>query len=362
MKSHTAGWCLVLFIACVLVHTHALAEEFGEELPEAGHTPMALPVDDTKADDFALHIARQAALELQIGLTLYKQRDDYRAIGSLKRYQILDPRPEAAFAAALMIGQIYQRNSHPDLAIFHFEQAFQSAAATSDGVFAYMLAVQEMCLSLSLYGECYRRLNALSQVELGRESADLVRYQLLYSEVVLRSPHLNVGRLETLSTAQFREHGHALLARHQAFDALALKRPWLAGTISAVLPGAGQAYNGRWIDAAIAFGFNATFGAASYYAFAHADSPVAGAAFALLGAGFYIGNIVNAVVDAQNINARRYQDFFESLERDHWPRLSFGINDDQVQFHYRFGQDEADEVSGPPTPPAPTDSQLDRLL
>ena len=45
---------------------------------------------------------------------------------------------------------------------------------------------------------------------------------------------------------------------------------------------------------------------------------------------------MNAVVDARKINARRYLNFFERLKAEHWPRVAFVIDDDEVLFTYGF--------------------------
>jgi TM2 domain-containing membrane protein YozV len=45
------------------------------------------------------------------------------------------------------------------------------------------------------------------------------------------------------------------------------RSPLFAATLSAVLPGAGQAYYGHWFDAAQALGFVAAFGFVSYFAY-----------------------------------------------------------------------------------------------
>jgi hypothetical protein len=71
------------------------------------------------------------------------------------------------------------------------------------------------------------------------------------------------------------------------------KRPWLAGLLSALVPGAGQAYAGSWQGAAVAFVLSSTFVAATAELAARrmyfpAVAAGVGASF------FYVGNIFNA--------------------------------------------------------------------
>jgi hypothetical protein len=72
------------------------------------------------------------------------------------------------------------------------------------------------------------------------------------------------------------------------------RRPWLAGVLSAVLPGAGQVYAGSWQAAAVSFVLNgALIGATVELAQRRLYLP-AGAA-GLAASFFYVGNVFNAV-------------------------------------------------------------------
>ena len=84
------------------------------------------------------------------------------------------------------------------------------------------------------------------------------------------------------------------------------KSPALAGTMSAFLPGAGQAYTGSWQSGAMAFVLNALFLSATLELAdhdLHAASLVSGVVFSIT----YLGNILNAAESAriynQNYNA-----------------------------------------------------------
>lgn len=315
-------------------------------------------------ESFEVFLARQASLEVQIALKLYATYDDYRAIGALRRYQAIANSPSANFLASLMIGQIYHRNSKHPQAAYNFEQAIAAAPSTTDRVWAYLMTVQQLCLPLSYYYECQNRLNEVLQVEqIDRKQRELIDYQRLYVDVVLRSPYVTPARAQMFSDEQLKLRALGLIKRDEAFYDLDLQRPWLAGTLSAVLPGAGQVYNGRYLDGGIAFGVNALFGAATYYAFVEADSIPLGVVSALFLSGFYIGNIVNAYTDAQRINAQTYLKFFEDLKVDYWPRVHFQINQSAVSFDYSFdwpgpkpgerAKPSKEEPSGEPAQAAP---------
>lgn len=89
------------------------------------------------------------------------------------------------------------------------------------------------------------------------------------------------------------------------------KSPALAAALSAVLPGAGQAYTGHWFDAAQAFGFVGAFSFTSYLAYDHdraRGGPYVLTSVALsITAFFYVANV---------IGAHRTARYFNQHERD----------------------------------------------
>jgi hypothetical protein len=91
------------------------------------------------------------------------------------------------------------------------------------------------------------------------------------------------------------------------------KRPWLAGVLSAVLPGAGQVYAGSWQGAAVAFVLNATLiGATAELATRRLYLPAA--ATGLAASFFYVGNIVNAADLAGRRNEMAAAEPYRALE------------------------------------------------
>lgn len=91
------------------------------------------------------------------------------------------------------------------------------------------------------------------------------------------------------------------------------RRPWLAGVLSAVLPGAGQVYAGSWQAAAVSFVLNgALIGATVELAQRRLYLP-AGAA-GLAASFFYVGNVFNAVDLADRRNDVAAEAPFRALE------------------------------------------------
>ncbi len=80
--------------------------------------------------------------------------------------------------------------------------------------------------------------------------------------------------------------------------------------MSAILPGSGQLYCRRPRDAAAAFGVTGLFAWAGWEAW-NEDLKVTSGLIGLLGLGWYMGNIYNAVSDAHLFNRRERERFIE---------------------------------------------------
>lgn len=283
-------------------------------------------------------VEHMAQIEASLGLEFYRIGEDWRAISALQRYQLLARTQEAAFLGSLITGQIYDRNDRPSLAIESFSLATHAAPDIESGLWTATLETQQVCIARDLWQSCRLRLESL--LDHAREhraslSDDALHLTLLAQHAVARTMlHQEVGVLpeHSLESAALQEHFERLRAVHADFERLPLRRPWLAASMSALLPGSGQLYNREWGDALIAFSLNALFASATYYSFEKLESVPLGVTSALFLSGFYVGNIVNAKTVAEQHNARQYQLYFERVKREHWPRASFEIDRGEVVF------------------------------
>lgn len=275
-----------------------------------------------------------ASIEIQIALRLYGEADDYRAITSLKRWMVLDDTSLSLSLGPLMIGQIYSRNQQPRLAFENFVTA-SSAMGQESAEWAQLLALQELCVGAGAWSECDLGLSKVLEQNPKSERRPLVLY-LRSLTAVMRAESLVESQVVQISDAELRTRALELVARRKAYDELPFKTPWLAGTMSAVLPGAGQAYNGRWIDAGLSLVLTGGFGALTWYTWDRWESIPWTVVLGSVTAGFWVGNIVNAVVDSGRINQRLSDDFFRETHEKYWPRIGFDIDQETVQFHWTF--------------------------
>lgn len=84
------------------------------------------------------------------------------------------------------------------------------------------------------------------------------------------------------------------------------KSPFLAGSLSTVIPGLGRAYTGDWKDGIVSLIFTAGMAFQSYRGFnADGIKSFRGWAYGGVGLGFYLGNIYGSVKSAKNKNKKK---------------------------------------------------------
>jgi hypothetical protein len=99
-----------------------------------------------------------------------------------------------------------------------------------------------------------------------------------------------------------------------------LKRPWLAGTLSAVVPGAGQVYNGNFQSAVFSFVLNSIFLSATIEL--HREKMGAAAlASGMLFSIVYLGNIAGSMDSSHALNENHKRVHQERIRDQVFPEL-----------------------------------------
>jgi len=264
---------------------------------------------------------------LDFARRLFDQGDYFRAVTEAKRFLFLYPDHPRRNEARLLIARSYMSSGQYQEA----RRAFEPVIAQKDQPDLAAEAALEL-------GRCLERLSPVDEAVTYYQElidrppvagpwADDVRNQARYR---LGWLFLREGRwLEAQAAFGQVESGHRLwpsaseLAQTAPEGAnIDLKSPTAAGVLSAVLPGAGQVYVGRPVDAGLAFGLNAAFllGAVEAY------NNESWAVFSLLGLmeiAWYGGNIYNAVNGAHIHNREARRNFLNRLEQEHGWRLGW---------------------------------------
>lgn len=104
-----------------------------------------------------------------------------------------------------------------------------------------------------------------------------------------------------------------LLQAHDDYLDSRCKSPVFAGLLSAILPGAGQAYSGSWQGAAVAFVLNGILIGATVE-LARDEKYFSAGAVGLAASVFYVGNILNAADLAERANDMNSRPAYRVLE------------------------------------------------
>ena len=113
------------------------------------------------------------------------------------------------------------------------------------------------------------------------------------------------------------------MAELSAADNLPYRSPWLGGILSALVPGAGQGYAGRWGDAVLSLVVNAVFIGGTWQAWDTGNSVTTGV-MGVFGAGFYLGNVFGGFNAAYTFNRDAADEAHRSLrKRFEYPAAGF---------------------------------------
>ncbi len=244
---------------------------------------------------------------------LFESGDYYRAITEYERVAYFHPGTAAAERARFQIAMSYYRGGKFGIAARDFRNL---AERQPDGVFAKQSAL--MAAESDYRNGEYRSAIAALDAFLGKYPADPETDR---ARILLGRCHLREGSWKRAAEvfesvpdgSAGREAAAGLAAGARKYPDVPMKSPALAGTLSALLPGAGQLYVGRKKDAAAAFLLNALFVWAAVESFDNGND-VAGGILLAFEAGWYSGNIFNAVGSAHKYNRRARQEYLDDLQ------------------------------------------------
>ena len=232
------------------------------------------------------------------------EKEYYRAITEFKRFLFLFPDSERGDQALLQMGSAYLQGGDPD-------QAAGSFLSLREKFPASPLAVQ------SRYGEGLAVWKGKNRGKAGSIFEQLAEDEPQSPQGLRALAAAALIRLEDDDAPGARENlrkwlesypDHPWGERVKQADALLLeyqslpeKSEVLAGSLSAILPGAGYAYAGDWATGAMSLAVNGAFIAATWTALAQGLEAV-GILAGGVGLPFYIGNIYGSALAARKWN------------------------------------------------------------
>jgi len=265
---------------------------------------------------------------LDFAHSLYQEEDFHRAITEARRFIFLNPDHTRVTEAWLLIARASFKRGQLQEA----KTGFLNVMARKDRPDLTGEAVWELGQCLELLGprseavDFYRGLtdSPPEGIDNSADTRNRARYRLgwllLEDSEWLESSRV-FGEIEGKRLLGMSGEKLAQLALEG--QALPLKNPTTAGVLSAVLPGAGQMYAERPVDAALSFGLNAVFLWGTVEAY-RKESWVVFTLLGLMELSWYGGNIYNAVNGAHIHNRELKKSFLKKLRREH--DLGFGYS------------------------------------
>jgi hypothetical protein len=107
---------------------------------------------------------------------------------------------------------------------------------------------------------------------------------------------------------EIRSSIHYMISKSRQGENLSSKNPFIAGTLSAIVPGLGRAYCNRWGDAAFSFlAVGVTILPAIYF---YEEDRTFSIATGIAGLFFYGGNVYGSAQGAHNYNHNQHDEFY----------------------------------------------------
>ncbi len=240
--------------------------------------------------------------------SLFNEGDYFRAITEYKRYLYTYPDTPAAARAQLNIARSYLQAERWQDGEAALQQVIDKYAGSSEAEIAHILHMESAF-----------KQNKLSLVVQPTETTAPTHLPLLDQQQRLRLWALAYqGDYNIASSFDLTGLGRPTQEDLHQLEQLPLKSPALAGTFSAILPGSGQLYAGRYREAGLALLLNAAFIAGGLQAI-DTGNEVLGGILLFFEAGWYGGNIYNAMNSVHKYNRDLQQStLVEMRQRSHF--------------------------------------------
>lgn len=272
---------------------------------------MLLLPGGLSADDYSSQYYRLREQEIrQFSADLFAAGEYYRAITEARRYLSLFPKGARSEAMALSIGDAYLMShewTEATAAYDEFLARFPSSPLAGTAMFHKAIAL----LKLGNTAEA-ERLFGLQRSGAGQDKkGEAARWEIL---LLIRQNRFDEAE-KRLRDRMLRPEIEADAGRIERLieekKGVRYKSPETAGALSALLPGSGQFYTGRYRDGVYSFLLNSLFIFAAYKAY-ESDNHGLGAILTLIEIGWYTGGIYGALGGAHKHNRQLDEEHFRS--------------------------------------------------
>ena len=241
---------------------------------------------------------------------LFAAGEYYRAITEAKRYLSLFPKGRRSDEMAKSIGDAYLMSHEWAEAVAAYDEFFTRYPASP------LTAAATFCKAIALFQQGgaaeAERLFQIILSGAGREKkGEAARWEILLLIRQNRFDEAEKRLKDLMLRPDIEKDTGSIEELLKAKKSVAYKSPETAGILSALLPGAGQFYNGRYGDGAYYFLLNTLFILAAYKAY-ESDNYGLGALLTLFEIGWYTGGVYGAVGGAHKFNRNIDEEHFRT--------------------------------------------------
>jgi tetratricopeptide (TPR) repeat protein len=262
--------------------------------------------------------AEEMSVEKMISFadSLYSQKDYYRAITEYERVIFFYPQHPLAKVANFQIAESYFKGEKYDQAINLFDKLAKDNPGEETGIKS-LFRLGEVHYQKSDFEKAKSTFIQFADKYPKDGRVDSARMKIGWSSLSQGDWNKAVEEFQAVSV-ESPLHGQAEGLAEEAKHYLEIpkKSPALAGVLSGVLPGAGQLYINKPRDSLISFLLNGAFIWASAESFRHHNNTTGGVLL-FFEAGWYMGNIYNAVNGAKKYNLRAEDSFLDKLHKQY---------------------------------------------
>jgi len=246
---------------------------------------------------------------MDFAASLMRERDYFRAVSIYKEVAFFASDPALRLDAQYHVGRAYRLAGRYSLSLRSYTAWLAAGGKDSSRAGAAYASMAAALLGMKAEPQAAPFLD-LAEAKGERALAELYR-----GVSALRGERFSLARAHFERSLESDPRGpHAALAREmmaasERAEHAPQRSPVLAGIFSTVVPGAGQAYTGHYVDAVQAFGFVGLLGWSSFMAYKYEASRDGGYPFTIvtvsLTALFHAANVVGAVRTADFYNRRQ---------------------------------------------------------
>ncbi len=252
---------------------------------------------------------------LKFARILYFEKDFLRSAGEYQRFLTINK--SSADSTLYKIALCYEHSNLREKSISFYEKIVKRYPSSPLVGFSYY----QMSVNLHLLKN-YEKSNSLIQNIL----PSVVQSQLIEDFIYLRG--INLIHQKKWKTAElyfkteFKENYsqnfkdkllYAINFTQGRFE-ISKKQPFLAGVLSAIIPGSGKVYCGQIGDGFYTLILNALTGYLAWAGFhENGINSIQGWTFGTIGGIFYIGNIYGSVIAAQFFNDKQVKDYMDGF-------------------------------------------------